>query len=34
LLFCWIFYNSVMSDETVEDVVEDRADDNETRHHD
>jgi glycerol transport system permease protein len=34
LLFCWIFYNSVMVDDAVEDAVEYVADDNEVQHHD
>jgi len=34
LLLCWIFYNSVMTDETVEDAVENTANNNEARHHD
>jgi glycerol transport system permease protein len=38
LLFCWIFYNSVMVDDAVDDAVEDAveyvADDNEVQHHD
>ena len=34
LLFCWIFYNSVMTDETVEDAVENTANNNEARRHD
>jgi len=34
LLFCWIFYSSVMKDETVEDAVENTANNNEARRHD
>ena len=34
LLFCWIFYSSVMTDETVEDAVENTANNNEARRHD
>ena len=34
LLFCWIFYSSVMADETVEDALENTANNNEARRHD
>ena len=34
LLFCWIFYSSVMTDETVEDALENTANNNEARRHD